>query len=142
MDGPMLSATCRGAYGQAAQSSINVLSCATDIRVDQEGGLACLGPGAAPAYAPPAYGRGGAAILYGARDWRGPAVEVDGDAPDLDHTGLNDRVRSIRLEPGSGPWIVCSDADYGGRCVTIDESVPDTRALGLGYSISSLRPVW
>ncbi|MDB5435538.1 MAG: hypothetical protein JWR47_1795, partial [Phenylobacterium sp.] len=40
----------------------------------------------------------------------------------------------------SGPWIVCSDANYRGRCVTIDRSVSDTREIGMRDAISSLRP--
>jgi hypothetical protein len=165
MNGQILSATCRGAYGPA-ESSINVLSCSTEIGVDTEGGLTCIGPGggappsirdAPPGYGvtpdpgyrtgPPysgSYGGGGrdAVALFGARDWRGPAVRIEGDAPDLADTGLNDRVRSIRLEPGSGPWVVCSDAYFRGRCVTIDDSIDDTRQIGMRGEISSLRPAY
>jgi hypothetical protein len=78
--------------------------------------------------------------LYAGRGWRGPSVRIDGEAPNLDSTGLNDRIRSIQLERGSGPWIVCTDANYRGRCTTIDRSVPDTRDIGMRDSISSLRP--
>lgn len=159
MNGQFLSATCRGAQG-GGQSSINVLSCSGDIGVDASGALSCRGPGAAapppPAvYAPgppPPYNRGPGyaerpqrygrptVTLFGGRGWRGPSVRIDGEASNLGSTGLNDRVGSIQLERGSGPWIVCSDANYRGRCVTIDQSVPDTRDIGMRDSISSLRP--
>jgi len=165
MDGQMLSATCRGARGPA-QSSINVLSCSTQIGVDAEGGLTCVGPGggAPPSIrdAPPGYGvapgpgyrprapygggyRGGgreAVALFSARDWRGRAVRIEGEAPNLAGAGLNDKVRSIRLERGSAPWIVCTDANYRGRCVTIGDSVGDTRQIGMRGTISSLRPAY
>lgn len=157
MNGQFLSATCRGAHG-GGQSSINVLSCASDIGVDASGALSCAGPGAV-APAPPSYAgrpgydgrpssrdrdrdrgwrRGaGAAVLFARPDGRGRSVRIDGDTPNLADVGLNDRVRSIQLEPGSGPWIVCSDAGYRGRCVTIDRNVRD---IGLRGAVSSLRP--
>lgn len=165
MNGQFLSAYCRGARG-AGQSSINILSCAGDIGVDVTGALSCAGPGAAapappvpvhpryqppPAYAPapqpgPRYGdrrgryRSYAVTLFSGPNGRGQSVRIEGDAPNLAGSGLNDRVRSIQLEPGSGPWIVCSDANYRGRCATVERSVGDTREIGLRDAISSLRP--
>lgn len=159
MNGQFLSATCRGARG-GGPSSINVLSCSGDIGVDATGALSCAGPGAAaPA---PAYGQGPAPrpgydprsgygergprygrepiTLFGGRNLRGRSIRIDGPTPDLGSTGLNDRVRSIQLGRRSGPWIVCTDANYRGRCTTIGESVSDTRAIGMGDAISSLRP--
>ena len=158
MNGQFLSATCRGARG-GGQSSINVMSCSGDIGVDASGALSCAGPGAAapppPAYVPgprpgynpdpgygqrpPGYGRD-SVTLYGGRNWRGPSVRIDGEAPNLGSTGLNDRIGSIQLDRRSGPWIVCTDANYRGRCMTIDRSVRDTRDIGMRDSISSLRP--
>lgn len=163
MNGQFLSATCRGARG-GGPSSINILSCSSDISVDESGALTCTGPGggapptvrdAPPGYAAPARPgydsgapyrgrRGGhwreSVALYGARNWRGQAIRIEDATPNLGGTGLNDRVRSIQLEPGSGPWIVCTDANYRGRCATIRESLADTRRIGMGDSISSLRP--
>jgi len=162
MEGQFLHAYCRGRRG-AGESSINVLSCSTGIFVDDNGGLTCIGPGGgAPPqpqagqpgyYTGPAqgydrydrYGRGdrrerGAAVLFGRRNWGGPALRIEGPTPNLGDTGLNDRVRSIQLDRRSGPWLVCEDAGYRGRCVTIRDSVADTRSLGLG-GISSLRPL-
>ena len=160
MNGQFLSATCRGAQG-GGQSSINVMSCSGDIGVDATGALSCAGPGAAapapPAYVPGPpprpghnpgpgygdrpgrYGRDGL-TLYGGRNMRGPSARIEGEAPNLGPTGLNDRVRSIQLDRRSGPWIVCTDANYRGRCTTIGQSVEDTRSIGMGDSISSLRP--
>ncbi|HEX5380124.1 MAG TPA: beta/gamma crystallin-related protein [Phenylobacterium sp.] len=162
VEGQFLSAWCRGSRG-SAQSTINILSCSTDISVDADGGLTCIGPGggqppsvrdAPPGYATPSapgYGSGGyygdrrgyrrdAADLYSNRGWRGRSFQVRGDMPNLEYTGLNDRIRSIRLRSGSGPWIVCTDANYGGRCVTVSRSVYDTQVLGMRDSISSMRP--
>jgi hypothetical protein len=44
MNGQFLSATCQGSQG-GGQSSINILSCGTDISVDASGALSCLAPG-------------------------------------------------------------------------------------------------
>jgi hypothetical protein len=103
-------------------------------------------PDRSPRYAPrPGYGRyrGDVGVtLYGGRNWRGEPLWIDGDVANLAEWGLNDRVRSIELQRGSGPWLVCSDAGFRGRCETIDRSVADTRALGMGDSISSLRPLY
>lgn len=164
MNGQFLSAYCRGARG-SGESSINVMSCSTDIGVDANGGLTCIGPGggappavrdAPPGYATderppydrPGYGYGDRrrsaremATLYELPGFRGRPVRVFGPTANLEASGLNDRVRSIQLDPRSGPWLVCTDANYGGRCVTIRRSLSNTRALGISESISSLRPV-
>lgn len=156
MEGQFLHAWCRGARG-AGQSSINVRSCSTDIWVDPDGGLTCRGPGAPgpAAYPPPPYpppyppdarpwrpgGRGAPVILYDRSGFRGRALRLDGEAPNLDGSGFNDRVASIRLRRRAGPWLVCSDAGYRGRCVTVNSNVRDTRRIGLPFSISSLRPL-
>lgn len=152
MNGSILSATCGGVRG-GAESSINVLSCAGDIWVDAQGGLACRGPGVdPPGYGPepgyrppPPYAPGGGygqITLYDGRGYRGQPFTVRGDIGNLDRTGFNDRTRSIRVPRRSGAWLVCTDAGYRGRCVTIDRSVRDTRDLGMWDAISSVRPAW
>lgn len=164
MNGQFLYAWCQGPRG-AGPSSINVESCSTDIFVNETGGLTCIGPGggapphinnAPPGFStvpptpqavppPPRWSRDrrearDIAVLYEARRWRGPAVRVEGPAPNLADVGLNDRVGSIRIEPGAR-WLVCEDANFRGRCLTIAASVADTRELGMRRAISSLRPL-
>jgi hypothetical protein len=163
MNGQFLSAVCRGARG-GGQSSINVASCSSDIGVDASGALSCVGPGAEVAPPPPppvrarpgydagpAYsgrdrGRGGygygrdSISLFAGRNFRGEPVQIAGPTPNLAGLGLNDRVRSIELDRRSGPWIVCTDADYRGRCVTVTGSVADVRQIGMRDAVSSLRP--
>lgn len=164
VSGEFLSATCRGARG-GGQSSIRITSCAGDIGVDASGALSCAGPGAVapmpPPYAPAqgyrddrrygdrsgrAYqdgrGRGGrdAVTVFTGRNWRGQPLRIDDEVANLADKGINDRIRSIQIDPSSGPWIVCSDAGFRGRCTTIDRSVSDTRQIGMRDSISSLRP--
>lgn len=151
-DGQFLSALCRGQRGPA-RSSLNVLSCGSDIGVDPEGGLSCLAPGvAAGRYddrrAPEDWrddrrrgygGYGRASItLVGPR---GERLEIVGPTSNLARTGFNDRVWAIELAPRAGAWQVCADAKYRGRCVTVDRSVRDVREIGMARAISSLRPL-
>lgn len=168
MEGQFLHARCRGAV-----SSINVLSCSTDIGVGPDGGLVCGGPGAgatpppgaaysprpgdsaAPGYGERGYRQGGyrdggyrqggygrdAITLFTGRNSRGRSLQVEGEVRNLADLGVNDRVRSLRLPRRSGPWLVCTDANFRGRCETVTASISDTRRLGLD-GISSLRPVW
>ena len=157
MNGQFLSATCRGLRG-GGQSSINVESCASDIGVDETGALSCQGPGAGgrPGYnpgpdgypgrppvvvGPPAgYGRD-TITVYSRRDWDGRSERFDGPVSNLDNIGLNDHIRSIRLGRRSGPWLVCSDANFRGHCERIDGDLNDTRRIGMDRAISSLRPL-
>jgi len=169
MNGQFLSAVCQGPHG-SGPSSINVASCSTPIYVDAGGALACVGPGGGapprveakppgfytgpgpgPGYAesPRRYERRRAedrqaarwsADIYPGPGFRGAPIRVQGATPDLGYTGLNDRVGSIRLPPGSGPWLVCTEAGYRGRCVTVSRSLGDVRAIGMRGAISSLRP--
>jgi len=143
MEGQILHGYCQGPRG-AGESSINVLSCSTGIFVDASGALTCIGPGGAPppAAAPPPGGHArNTAELYSRAGWSGRSMVVRGPTPNLAGTGMNDRVRSIRLDPRSGPWLVCTDARFAGRCVTIRRSVADTAELKMRDDISSLRPL-
>ena len=163
MEGQFLHAWCRGSQG-TGQSSINVKSCATGIGVAPDGALVCGGPGvAAPLPEPyppntrpwPPPGGGGesypqplpgytgqwTARIYDRYGFRGRSIRLRGDMPNLDGTGLNDRVASIRLGRRTGPWLVCSDANFRGRCVTVGSDVSDTAQLGMLNSISSMRPL-
>jgi len=160
MNGQMLSATCRGERG-GGQSSINVLSCpGSNISVDASGALVCASlaggrppplPGPGPGYPggpgrpppgirPPPPGRGDVVTVYARRNFQGRSMQIDRSVANLDNMGLNDHVRSIRLERRSGPWMVCADANFRGRCTTIDRDVADTRRIGMDRAISSLRP--
>ena len=157
LNGQFLSATCGGVRG-GGQSSINVLSCpGGNISVDATGSLVCAsvaglrppplqgpGPGYPGSRPPPGIwsppGRGDAVTIYAKKNFQGRAMRIDRSVDNLDNLGLNDHVRSIRLERRSGPWIVCADANFRGRCTRIDDDVADTRRIGMDRMISSLRP--
>jgi hypothetical protein len=95
-------------------------------------------------YRPP-YGGGGnsrepVATLYEGRGFRGQSIEVYGETSNLNRTGFNDRVGSIRFSRRSGPWQVCTDSKFRGRCVVVRGEVRDAHSIGMGDAISSLRP--
>lgn len=60
--------------------------------------------------------------------------------PDLSRNGFNDRALSVRLS-GRGSWQLCEDAQYRGRCVVLNRDEVDLTRLGLGFRVSSIRPV-
>lgn len=166
MNGRFLSAWCQGARG-SGRSEINVDSCRSDIWVNETGGLTCDGrPGGGPGgpgwggpgpggpgWGGPGWGGPGgpggprppgggvwSARLFEGPNFRGRSLEVVGDMSNLDRTGLNDRVGSIQFNRRSGPWQICTDAKYRGRCTVIRGDIRDTGQLGMANSISSLRP--
>lgn len=152
VNGQFLSAQCRSSRGEWASSSINILSCSSSIGVDYDGGLICSGlagprPGQGGYYPPPverpppAYDRFSITI-YDRTGYRGRSLRVDADMPNLDRTGFNDRIASIKLRKRSGPWLACEDAGFRGRCVTISDDTRDLGRLGMFDSVSSLRPLY
>lgn len=141
VEGQFLHAVCRNANGRPATSSLNILSCVGDIGVDAQGGLVCSAlTSPQPLPGRPARPERDTVVLYPERGMRGPPTRIARPTPNLVGTGLNDRIVSIALERRAGPWIVCEDANYAGRCVTIKRSVKDVRTIGMAGAISSLRP--
>lgn len=84
---------------------------------------------------------GPAAIeLYEHDDFAGRVFRANGATPNLQPQGFNDTASSIVIH--SGRWEVCSDAEYRGRCVTLDPGrYRRLREQELNDVISSLRPV-
>lgn len=85
-----------------------------------------------------AQGRGGL-ILYDDVGYGGRQLGVDRDVRDLQGSGFNDRISSIRVQ--SGTWEACEDADFRGRCITVSRDEPNLVPLGFNDRISSLRQV-
>jgi hypothetical protein len=64
-----------------------------------------------------AWGSGARAILFSQPGLRGRDFVIDGNVVrDLANSGFNDRASSLRVEQGY--WLFCSDADFGGNCLT------------------------
>jgi len=71
-------------------------------------------------------------IIYRDAGYRGPAVNVSYDQPNM---GLAWTVSSIRVSRGT--WLLCERPSYGGRCTTFTQSSPNIGAM----RVQSLRPI-
>ena len=101
------------------------------------GGYIPAPPSAAPQpYYPQPQG-GARAILFSEHDLRGANLVIDGDIPNLDVTGFNDRASSMRVE--SGYWMFCSDAGFRGDCRTFGPGDYPNLPDGFEGRISSVR---
>ena len=76
-------------------------------------------------------------VLYERPNFRGDARNVMNNAANLGAAG--DRVRSVQVYGGT--WELCDGAARNGRCVTVNDDVPDLRSLGLRNGVTSAREV-
>jgi Beta/Gamma crystallin len=78
--------------------------------------------------------------FYEYRDFGGRSFSAHGVLPDLANTGYNDRASSLIVH--SGMWQVCTDANFQGRCVTLQPGeYHDLGPMGISNNISSARPL-
>lgn len=79
----------------------------------------------------------GAVVLHENTDYSGRQTLHMEATPDLRSVGMNDRASSIEVLDGE--WQLCTDANYGGRCVVVK---PGRYQMGpaLDNRMSSLRP--
>jgi hypothetical protein len=77
-------------------------------------------------------------VIYTDANFRGASMRVDGEMPNLDRTGFNDRISSIQLR---GRWEVCTDAYFRGSCTYLDGDVRNLGGTAFNDRISSMRPV-
>ena len=83
--------------------------------------------------------RWGRITLFAGPAYTGPALPASSDMWNLDSTRFNDRAASVRIDGGT--WILCEDAGFRGRCVTLNRSEPNLARLGMYGRVSSLRRV-
>jgi len=77
-------------------------------------------------------------VLYQDDDFRGRSLATGQSVRNLADEGFNDRVSSVMIR--SGNWLLCTDADFKGQCVTLGPGrYPSLRPMGLNDSVSSLR---
>ncbi|HEY5365674.1 MAG TPA: beta/gamma crystallin-related protein [Casimicrobiaceae bacterium] len=80
-----------------------------------------------------------AITFYENDGFRGRNFSQDGPIADFQHFGFNDQASSVVIRRGA--WEVCTDARFGGNCVTLRAgSYPNLGAMGMGNRISSARP--
>lgn len=73
-------------------------------------------------------------ILYDRTNYRGTPNRYNGQ-----ETSINERVRSVTI--GRGRWELCEGPDFTGRCVVLDQSVPNFAVYNLRNRVASLRPL-
>ncbi len=74
-------------------------------------------------------------VFYERTGLRGRALPIETSARRFGPLGFNDRARSVRVN--SGVWRLCTDANFGGRCEFLDNTVRDLGVLRLSGNISS-----
>jgi hypothetical protein len=86
------------------------------------------------------WGTGARAVLYEGANLAGRSFVINNEvAANLANTGFNDRAASLRIE--AGYWVFCSDANFGGECMTFGPGDYPTLPWGLTYRISSGRRI-
>lgn len=86
---------------------------------------------------------GGEVTLFEHDDFRGRALSLRTETPDLKDLGFNDRASSLVVS--GSRWEACSDSRFRGRCVVLRPGhYPALRDTGLNDRLSSLReiPPW
>lgn len=139
-----LYADCRDRNGRTRGTSIELNRC-TNSDIANDNGLLICGrvrgsyedrPGGGGGWG----GGGGRAeiTVYRDADYRGASTSFTGEIANLDRSGFNDQISSMRLR---GEWEVCTDAYFRGTCRTFDADVRNLGVWGLNDRISSMRPV-
>jgi uncharacterized protein YcfJ len=78
--------------------------------------------------------------LFGRDGFDGRSYSTSQEIRNLERVNFNDRASSAIVR--GGRYEVCEDARFAGRCVVLRPGqYPSLQAMGLGNSISSVRPV-
>jgi hypothetical protein len=76
--------------------------------------------------------------LYSDGDFQGRPLNVVIDLRQLGSLNFNDRASSVVVEKGA--WVLCSDEDFGGKCVTLEPGrYGSLKDLGLDDTVTSVR---
>ena len=72
--------------------------------------------------------------------WHGRTFSANGPVDNFQRVGFNDRASSVVVEHGR--WEVCTDANFGGRCMVLKPgSYQSLSGMGMNDRISSVRPI-
>ena len=76
--------------------------------------------------------------LYTDGDFQGRPLNVVIDLRQLGSLNFNDRASSVVIEKGA--WVLCTEEDFSGSCVTLEPGrYASLRELGLDDTITSVR---
>lgn len=73
-------------------------------------------------------------IVYNQTNYRGNPRRFTGAVSNLGSR----KVRSVTI--GRGRWEICTDRNFHGDCITLDQSVPDLSTEGFAGYVKSIRP--
>ncbi len=77
-------------------------------------------------------------ILYPDGEFQGRPLNVVIDMKQLGSMNFNDRASSVVIEKGA--WVLCTDEDFTGNCVTLEPGrYGSLKDLGLDKTITSVR---
>ena len=77
--------------------------------------------------------------MFDGSNFRGANFQANWPVYNLDGYGFNDRASSVIVDRGR--WQFCEDANFQGRCVTLQSGqYPTLNDMGLNGRISSMRP--
>lgn len=77
-------------------------------------------------------------VLYTDGDFQGRPLNVVIDLRQLGSLNFNDRASSVVIEKGA--WVLCTDEDFGGSCVTLEPGrYASLKELGLEDTVTSVR---
>lgn len=76
--------------------------------------------------------------VYRDSNFRGASTTFSGDIPNLERSGFNDQISSMRFR---GEWEACTDAYFRGSCQRFSDDVRNLDRWGMNDRISSIRPV-
>jgi hypothetical protein len=143
----ILAAQCKDTSGRTTPTSLKMPNCGKGDIANINGALTCP-PLFVPKKKPirplrptvPVTLTGPASVtLYDDIDYKGPALELASDAPDMSVLKFNDRVSSVRVH--GGQWQFCVDWKYQGHCAILDKDAPNLTRFGLNNRVSSIRRV-
>jgi hypothetical protein len=76
--------------------------------------------------------------LYTDGQFEGRPLNVVIDLRQLGTLNFNDRASSVVIEKGA--WVLCTDEDFKGNCITLEPGrYPSLRELGLEDTVTSVR---
>ncbi|HUQ12166.1 MAG TPA: beta/gamma crystallin-related protein [Steroidobacteraceae bacterium] len=76
--------------------------------------------------------------LYTDGEFQGRPLNVIIDMKQLGSMNFNDRASSVVIEKGA--WVLCTDEDFSGKCVTLEPGkYGSLRDMGLDDTITSVR---
>jgi hypothetical protein len=143
----ILAAQCKDTSGRTTPTSLRMPTCGKGDIANLNGKLTCpplFTPKKKPTRplrptVPVALVGSASLTLYDDIDYKGPALELATDTPNMDLLKFNDRVSSVRVH--GGQWQFCVDWQYKGHCSIIDKDSPNLTRFGLNNRVSSIRRV-